>query len=76
MALAKRHERAVRAAQPARDPAEREFELAFWDSVRELDNAESLQAYLDKYPTGEFRALAEIRLKELAESDTDHAVAS
>ena len=27
----------------------------------------SLQAYLDKYPTGEFVALAEIRLKELAE---------
>jgi class 3 adenylate cyclase len=59
-----------------RDPAEHEIELAFWDSVRELDNAESLQAYLDKYPTGEFRALAEIRLKELAETDGDRAVAS
>ena len=33
-----------------RDPAEREIELAFWESVRERDNAESLQAYLDKYP--------------------------
>jgi class 3 adenylate cyclase len=51
-----------------RDPADREIELAFWDSVRELDNVESLQAYLDKYPTGEFVALAEIRLKELAET--------
>ena len=50
-----------------RDPAEREVELAFWESVRELDNAESLQAYLDKYPTGEFVALAEIRLKEFAD---------
>jgi class 3 adenylate cyclase len=50
-----------------RDPAEREIELAFWDSVRELDNVESMQAYLDKYPTGEFIALAEIRLKELAD---------
>jgi hypothetical protein len=50
-----------------RDPAEREIELAFWDSVRALDNAESMQAYLDKYPSGEFVALAEIRLKDLAE---------
>src|SRR5436190_19403758 len=49
-----------------RDPADREVELAFWESVCALDNAESLQAYLDKYPTGEFHALAEIRLKELA----------
>ncbi|MFI5030436.1 MAG: adenylate/guanylate cyclase domain-containing protein [Reyranellales bacterium] len=50
-----------------RDPAEREVELAFWESVRELDNAESMQAYLDKYPSGEFVALAEIRLKEFTD---------
>jgi class 3 adenylate cyclase len=54
-------------AGPVRDPAEREIELAFWESVRELDNIESMQAYLDKYPTGEFVPLAEIRLKELLE---------
>lgn len=53
------------AVAPARDPKDREIELAFWDSVREIDNSESLQAYLDKYPDGEFKALAEIRLKEL-----------
>jgi len=51
-----------------RDPADRDIELAFWDSVRSLDNSESLLAYLDKYPEGEFRALAEIRLKELADA--------
>lgn len=51
-----------------RDPtADREIELAFWESVRASDNSESMQAYLDKYPEGEFRTLAEIRLKELAE---------
>jgi hypothetical protein len=50
-----------------RDPADREIELSFWESVREIDNAESLQAYLDKYPNGEFCSLAEIRLKELGE---------
>lgn len=56
-----------------RDPAEREVELAFWESVRELDNVESMQAYLDKYPTGEFVALAEIRLKEFAEAAEEPA---
>jgi hypothetical protein len=34
---------------------------------RELDNAGSMQAYLDEYQ-GEFAALAEIRLKELADT--------
>ncbi|HEX7199578.1 MAG TPA: hypothetical protein VF213_08880, partial [Dongiaceae bacterium] len=48
-----------------RDPQDREVELAFWDSVRESDNPESLKAYLEKYPEGEFRPLAEIRLREL-----------
>jgi class 3 adenylate cyclase len=58
-------------AGPVRDPAEREIELAFWDSVRALDNVESMQAYLDKYPTGEFIALAEIRLKELSDATSE-----
>ncbi len=59
-----------------RDPAEREIELAFWESVRALDNAESMQAYLDKYPSGEFVALAEIRLKELADAGGEPAADS
>jgi adenylate cyclase len=54
------------AAGGMRDPKDREVELAFWESVRESDNPATLQAYLDKYPEGEFKALAEIRLKELA----------
>jgi adenylate cyclase len=48
-----------------RDPQDREVELAFWESVRESDNPASLRAYLEKYPQGEFKALAEIRLGEL-----------
>jgi class 3 adenylate cyclase len=48
-----------------RDPRDREVELAFWDSVRESGNPASLQAYLEKYPEGDFKALAEIRLDEL-----------
>jgi class 3 adenylate cyclase len=48
-----------------RDPQDREVELSFWESVRESDNPASLQAYLDKYPDGEFKSLADIRLSEL-----------
>lgn len=48
-----------------KDPQDREVELAFWESVRESDSAETLRAYLEKYPEGEFKPLAEIRLKEL-----------
>ena len=48
-----------------RDPQDREVELSFWESVRKSDNPASLAAYLEKYPAGEFKALAEIRLDEL-----------
>jgi len=54
-----------------REPAELGIEQSFWESVRESDNPESLQAYLDKYPNGEFRALAEIRLKEIADTPAE-----
>ena len=48
-----------------RDPQDREIELAFWESVRESANPALIEAYLQKYPKGEFSTLAEIRLGEL-----------
>jgi adenylate cyclase len=54
-----------------RDPQDREVELSFWESVRESDNPALIQAYLEKYPNGEFMALAEIRLAELKPKDTE-----
>jgi adenylate cyclase len=48
-----------------RDPKDREIELAFWESVRSSDNGTLIQAYLEKYPEGEFSALARIRIEEL-----------
>ena len=48
-----------------RDPHDREIELSFWESVRESDNPTLIQAYLEKYPNGEFSALAQIRIGEL-----------
>src|SRR5580698_2164262 len=53
------------AAGGMRDPKDRDVELSFWESVRESDNPASLQAYLEKYPDGEFKSLAEIRLREI-----------
>jgi adenylate cyclase len=49
-----------------RDPHDRDIELSFWESVRESDNPALIKAYLEKYPRGEFSALAEIRMEGLA----------
>ena len=53
-----------------RDPQDREVELSFWESVRESENPALIEAYLEKYPNGEFTALAEIRLGELRPKDS------
>jgi len=50
-----------------RDPHDREIELSFWESVRASDNPTLVQAYLEKYPNGEFSALARIRVDELTD---------
>ncbi len=41
---------------------DRTVELAFWNSVQGSDDGAMYEAYLDKYPEGEFKALAELRL--------------
>jgi adenylate cyclase len=48
-----------------RDPHDREIELSFWESVRDSDNPALIEAYLQKYPKGEFSVLAELRIQEL-----------
>jgi len=54
-------------AAAMRDPQDREIEVSFWESVRLSDNPALIQAYLEKYPEGEFNALAQIRIDELKE---------
>jgi adenylate cyclase len=49
------------------DPTEVEIEVAFWNTVKDSGDAEMFKAYLDKYPQGEFRKLAEISLSKLGE---------
>jgi class 3 adenylate cyclase len=53
-------------AAPAANQQDREVELAFWDAVKDSTEPEMLEAYLDKYPAGEFSSIAEIRLRLLA----------
>jgi class 3 adenylate cyclase len=50
---------------PPPDRTEKEVELAFWETVKDSENPEMFQAYLEKYPEGAFKPLAEIKLKEL-----------
>ncbi|CAN5893095.1 hypothetical protein BH11PSE3_BH11PSE3_28390 [soil metagenome] len=40
-------------------------ELAFWDTVKDSDNPDMLEAYLERYPEGAFAALGKLRLIEL-----------
>jgi hypothetical protein len=49
---------------PAVD-ADTAVELSFWESVRVSDNPDMYEAYLEKYPNGEFVPLAKVRLEEL-----------
>jgi hypothetical protein len=50
-------------AQPRADAAE----IAFWESVRDSKNPAELRAYLQQYPNGVFRPLAEARLATLGQ---------
>jgi len=53
--------RSQRLSKPvASDP---NIELAFWDSVKDANDPHALEAYLAKFPDGEFKDLAELRLK-------------
>jgi adenylate cyclase len=53
------------AEQHAGDPAE--FELAFWEAMKDSKDPVELAAYLEQYPAGAFTALAEARRQALLE---------
>jgi adenylate cyclase len=46
----------------AADTAAHALDLAFWNSVKDSDRREELQAYLDQHPNGHFAGLARARL--------------
>lgn len=47
-----------------KDSAE-QYELTFWESIKNSEHAEDYEAYLQQYPKGRFAALAQARLKRL-----------
>ena len=47
---------------------DRTVELEFWNSIKETEVPANFEAYLEKYPDGEFRSLAEIRLADFSVS--------
>jgi class 3 adenylate cyclase len=47
------------------DPVAVNIELTFWNSVKDSQDPAMFEAYLEKYPEGEFKALAEIQLAKL-----------
>lgn len=42
------------------------FELSYWDSIKSSTNADDFKAYLEKYPNGQFAALARNRISTLS----------
>lgn len=42
-----------------------QVEITFWTSVKDSNDAALLQAYVDRYPTGEFVPLARIKIERL-----------
>ena len=50
--------------------ADHTVELEFWNSIKDTDVRENFEAYLKKYPEGEFKSLAEIRLITLSDEQT------
>jgi hypothetical protein len=50
------------------------IELSFWDSIKSSQNLADFQAYLDKYPNGQFVDLAKNRLKPVVAQPVAEAV--
>lgn len=55
-------------ADPVPPAADRATEIAFWDSIKNSNNADDFHAYLRKFPKGDFLELANNRLRVIGES--------
>lgn len=67
VAATKEHHRlkSAFASTKLRPDYELTIELEFWKSVKDSEDPDMLQAYLDKYPNGKFFPLAKIKIKKL-----------
>jgi tetratricopeptide (TPR) repeat protein len=67
------------ADQPVSSPlqiAQADSELDFWNSIKDSQKAEDYQAYLDKYPNGNFADLAKLRVQKYAPAEPAPAAAA
>ena len=55
---------------------DKSIELEFWQNVKDSDNADMLRAYLEHYPNGKFKSLAEIKIKRVSEADDEVGISS
>jgi carboxyl-terminal processing protease len=62
------------AAPPVTDA--KTIELAFWNSIDDRKTPDGYAVYLQRYPGGDFAALAQLRLKELGKPMTQVAAAA
>jgi hypothetical protein len=62
--------------QPQSDQSSADREVVFWKSVKDSDNPDMLNAYLERYPRGEFGPLARIRLRQLASNNGQGSAAA
>ncbi|MEI6535728.1 MAG: caspase family protein [Verrucomicrobiaceae bacterium] len=61
-------------AIPSSPDTQAELDLEYWKSVKDSDDPSLLNSYIDKFPAGVYLALAEARLRQLAEKATMAAV--
>jgi TonB family protein len=55
---------------------DKSVELEFWQNVKDSDNEDMLRAYLEHYPNGKFKSLAETKIKQLAETEEEVVTSS
>jgi len=53
------------------ESGEARYELLFWESIKDSDNPDLYLAYLQRYPDGVFKVIAEARLKEIYSGGAD-----
>ena len=54
---------------PSNSAPDSDIELEFWRLVKDSNEPDLLQAYLDEYPNGKFTPLAKIKIKKLRSSE-------
>lgn len=63
-ALARSRLESLAKAAPAPSPEETQIELAFWESIKDKDDPQLFEAYLKKYPNGNFGEIAKLKAKK------------